>query len=831
MAGPAAGSPAAHSAADETFPRLLLAHARARPDRPAIREKDYGIWQTWTWSQVAAEVRALACGLAEQGFKRGDHLAIIGANRPRLYWALTAAQSLGGIPVPLYEDAVAQELVYVFQNAEIGYAIVENQEQVDKLLDILPGCPALKHIYYADARGLRHYGQPELLSFERLQAIGRDHDRDHPGLFAQEVDQGRAGDTAAMHYTSGTTGHAKGVVLAHRNLIAAGRSAAQMEGLTADEEVLAYLPMAWIGQNIFSYTQSYVTGFCVSCPESAETVMTDMRLLSAAEGPPRQPGRLHLGRRAADDRGGPSVDGAAGHDPARRTLHGPRAAGGGGDFRDRARSQPEGTGELPAGRAEHHGGAALRRLWLHPGERPGGDGRRRRRARRQRGREGVLSRHFLGPAEKLSRYQILSAQKALVVLMEHYDALETRPPEQRERALLAALPDVVAHAQKNAPGFARILSGIDARDVSSRAALAELPVTRKSDLIGLQQAAPPLGGLNATPLAKLAKLFISPGPIYEPEGRSPDWWRLARALFAAGFRPGDLALNTFAYHFTPAGSMMESGALALGCTVVPGGTGQTEAQVATIASLKINGYVGTPSFLKLIAEKADELKTDIGCLGKAMVAAEYLPPALRRALGERGIRVLQCYASADLGSIAYEAAYESDAPEGMILDEQLILEIVRPGTADPVAEGEVGEVVITTLNPDYPLIRFGTGDLSAVLPGTSPCGRTNTRIRGWMGRADQRTKVKALFVDPAQVAEVVKRHREIVKARLVVDTEAGQDRMTLHCEVSGTPPGGLVKAIAESLREVTKLRGEAALRKPGELANDGKVIEDARKYE
>lgn len=412
-------------------------------------------------------------------------------------------------------------------------------------------------------------------------------------------------------------------------------------------------------------------------------------------------------------------------------------------------------------------------------------------------------------------------------MAEHYDALETRAPEARERALMAALPDVVAHAQKNAPGFARIFSGTDARAITTRAALATLPVTRKSDLIGLQQAAPPLGGLNATPLAKLAKLFISPGPIYEPEGRSADWWRLARAFFASGFRAGDLALNTFSYHMTPAGSMMESGALALGCTVVPGGVGQTETQVATIASLGINAYAGTPSFLKLIVEKADELKTDIRCLAKAMVGGEYLPPALRAAMGARGIRVLQCYASADLGSIAYE----SEALEGMILDEHLILEIVRPGTGDTVAEGEVGEVVITTLNPDYPLIRFGTGDLSAVLPGASPCGRTNTRIRGWMGRADQRTKVKAMFVDPAQVDAVAKRHPEIVKARLVVDTDAGQDRMTLHCEIAGTPPETLAKAIAESIREVIKLRGEVALRKPGELANDGKVIEDARKYE
>jgi len=409
---------------------------------------------------------------------------------------------------------------------------------------------------------------------------------------------------------------------------------------------------------------------------------------------------------------------------------------------------------------------------------------------------------------------------------EHYDSLEKRDPQERERALMAALSGQIGHAIRNAPGWARILAGVDPVAVSSRAALAKLPVTRKSDLMGLQKAERPLGGLNATPVAQLGKIFVSPGPIYDPEGRGRDWWRTARALFAAGLRPGDLAINAFAYHFTPAGSMLEAGAVALGCTVVPAGTGQTEMQVAAIADLRANAYVGTPSFLKLIVEKADELKADISSLKKAAVAAEYLPPALRAAMGERGIRVLQCYASADLGLIAYE----SEALEGMILDEDLILEIVRPGTGDPVPEGEVGEVVITTFNPDYPLIRFGTGDLSAVLPGRSPCGRTNTRIRGWMGRADQTTKVKAMFVHPSQIAEVVKRHAEITKARLVVDNPGGTDRMRLHCEVAAASDA-LKAAIEASLREITKLRGEVAFRKPGELPNDGKVIEDAKKYQ
>jgi len=409
---------------------------------------------------------------------------------------------------------------------------------------------------------------------------------------------------------------------------------------------------------------------------------------------------------------------------------------------------------------------------------------------------------------------------------EYYDSLETRFPEERERALLAALPGQIAHAKRNAPGWARILAGVDAPAVTSREALAKLPVTRKSDLVALQKAERPFGGLNALPVSKLGKIFVSPGPIYDPEGRSRDWWRTARALFAAGFRSGDLAVNTFSHHFTPAGSMLESGALALGCSVVPSGVGQTEMQVAALAELRANAYIGTPSFLKLIVEKADELKRDITSLKKAAVGAEYLPPALRAAMGERGIRVIQSYASADLGLIAYE----SEAIEGMILDEALILEILRPGTVDPVPEGEVGEVVITSFNADYPLIRFGTGDLSAVLPGASPCGRTNTRIRGWMGRADQTTKVKGMFVHPSQVAEVVKRHREIAKARLIVDNPGGADRMTLHCEVA-TGSGALKAAIEASVREITKLRGEVAFRKRGELPNDGKVIEDAKKYE
>ncbi|MDA1116614.1 MAG: AMP-binding protein [Proteobacteria bacterium] len=412
----------------------------------------------------------------------------------------------------------------------------------------------------------------------------------------------------------------------------------------------------------------------------------------------------------------------------------------------------------------------------------------------------------------------------------HYDALETRAPQEREAALMAALPRQLAHAKQNAPGWARILKDVDAASIVSRAALAKLPVTRKSDLPELQKALPPLGGLNATPVEKMAKLFVSPGPVYDPEGQGKDWWRTARSLYAAGLRAGDLVLNSFAYHFTPAASMVEQGALAIGCTVVPGGTGQTEIQAAVIRDLRVNAFGGTPSFLKLIVEKADELKIDISPLKKAIVGAEYLPPVLRQAMAARGIRVLQLYATADIGLLAYESATPQGAlTEGMILDEALILEIVRPGTGQPVPEGEVGEVVVTSMNPDYPLIRFGTGDLSAILAGASPCGRTNTRIKGWLGRADQTTKVRAMFVTPKQVGEVLRRHQEVLKARLVVEGETGNDRMTLKCEVRERP-GGLAEAIVASIRDVTKLRGEVELVAPGTLPNDGKVIEDARKY-
>ena len=412
-------------------------------------------------------------------------------------------------------------------------------------------------------------------------------------------------------------------------------------------------------------------------------------------------------------------------------------------------------------------------------------------------------------------------------MSDHYDDFETRSPQARESALLKALPAQIENARRKAPAYGALLEGVSANSIDSRAALAGLPVTRKSELLERQAEAPPFGGFAATATGELAHVFASPGPIYEPEARREDYWRMARALFAAGFRSGELVHNTFSYHFTPAGLMLESGAHALGCPVFPAGTGQTELQVQAISQLQPTGYVGTPSFLDILLDKAAELESDVSCIDKALVSGEALPPSLRQGLVDRGVAVRQCYATADLGLIAYE----SQAMQGMIIDEGVILEIVRPGTGNPVDAGEVGEVVVTTLNPDYPLIRFATGDLSAVMDGLSPCGRTGLRIKGWMGRADQTTKVRGMFVHPSQVAAVLKRHPEALKGRLVIDSVDNQDVMTLHCEVAGAPPEELGKAIASSIRELCKLRGEVVYEAPGGLANDGKVIDDVRSYE
>lgn len=413
-----------------------------------------------------------------------------------------------------------------------------------------------------------------------------------------------------------------------------------------------------------------------------------------------------------------------------------------------------------------------------------------------------------------------------------YDALESRDPSAREKALLSALPALITRA-KQAAGWATILRDVNPQDITSRAALAQLPVTRKSSLKERQHADAPFGGLNTTPSGQLSRIFMSPGPIFDPEGRGADWWRYARPLHALGVRTGDLIQNCFAYHFTPAGLMVEGGAAALGCPVIPAGIGQTEMQVQAMSLLKPKVYAGTPSFLKIIIEKAQEMGEDISSVQMALVGAEALPPSLRQWLNEHGVPfVLQTYGSADIGNIAYETLTDGKVSPGMLLDETLLLEIVRPGTGDPVPEGDVGEVVITSFNPDYPLIRFATGDMSAVLPGVSPCGRTNTRIKGWMGRADQTTKIRAMFVHPSQVADIAKRHPLIRKARLVVSGEMANDEMTLHCEVDD-PDGSLaeIDAIIASIRDVTKLRGNVKLQAIGSLPNDGKVIEDARSYQ
>lgn len=409
-----------------------------------------------------------------------------------------------------------------------------------------------------------------------------------------------------------------------------------------------------------------------------------------------------------------------------------------------------------------------------------------------------------------------------------FDDLETRAPEVRERALFRALEEQLAQAKKHAPYFAELLRNIHPGDVRDRASLAALPVTRKSDLIALQKARPPFGGMTAVAPARLARIFASPGPIYDPQGDRRDYFGLARALFAAGFREGELVHNTFSYHFTPAGFMFDLAAQAIGCPVFPAGVGQTELQVQTIADLRPTCYAGTPSFLKLILEKADEAKADLSSLRKAAVSGEAFLPAVKQLLQARGIEAYQSYGTADLGLIAYE----SPAREGLIVDEGVIVEIVRPGTGDPVREGEVGEVVVTTLTAEYPLIRFATGDMSTVLPGASPCGRTNMRIKGWMGRADQTTKVRGMFVHPEQVAQVCKRHPQIVRARLTVahDSEKN-DVMTLQCEIAEASTPAFVDAVETSLREVCKLRGAVVPKPIGALPNDGKVIEDLRKYD
>jgi phenylacetate-CoA ligase len=422
------------------------------------------------------------------------------------------------------------------------------------------------------------------------------------------------------------------------------------------------------------------------------------------------------------------------------------------------------------------------------------------------------------------------------------DDLEGLDPAERERRLFTDVPKQIERAVK-APGWAAHLGGIDPRSVTSRAALAKLPVLRKSDIAELQKKNPPFGGLSTKPAGTFGRLLMSPGPIFEPQAEGPDGYGAARACYAAGFRRDDIVHNSFAYHLTPGGFILESGCFALGCAVIPGGVGNTEQQLDAIAHYKPVGYVGTPDFLKILLDTAEKTGKDASSIKRALVSGAALPPSLRAELKQRSVSVVQCYATAELGVIAYESeavlepvarsdakpdsTFAERAPVGMIVNESVIVEIVRPGTGDPVGEGEVGEMVVTSFNPTYPMIRLATGDMSAFLPGVSPCGRTNMRIKGWMGRADQTAKVKGMFVHPKQVAEVASRHPQVGKLRLIVGRDNEQDTMTLQAEVAA-PDAALEAAIAETLQSVTKLKGAVKLVAPGSLPNDGKVIADER---
>jgi phenylacetate-CoA ligase len=404
-----------------------------------------------------------------------------------------------------------------------------------------------------------------------------------------------------------------------------------------------------------------------------------------------------------------------------------------------------------------------------------------------------------------------------------FDTRERQDTAERERDLFAKLPDLLAHATANSEAWAEQLAELDLGSVTGRSALAKLPVLRKSDLLHRQKANPPFGGFLAGDLSGAARVFMSPGPIWEPQAPGLDPWNGARSLFAAGFRKGDIVLNAFSYHLTPGGFILDQGAIALGCTVFPAGVGNTDMQVEAIEILKPTGFVGTPDYLKVLLDR--EQNRDTSSFKKALVSGGALFPSLRQEYADQGIQVGQCYATADLGVIAYE----SEAREGMVVNEDYIVEIVRPGTGEPVEDSEVGELVVTNFNHLYPLIRFATGDLSKIIPGQSPCGRTNMRLAGWMGRADQRTKVKGMFVDPAQIAQIVAAHPEVCKARLAVGRDGESDTMTLSIETDARGDG-LSERVATTLRDVTRLKGDIELVPIGNLPNDGKVIADEREY-
>ena len=410
-------------------------------------------------------------------------------------------------------------------------------------------------------------------------------------------------------------------------------------------------------------------------------------------------------------------------------------------------------------------------------------------------------------------------------MADHYDDLETRDPSEREAALFARLPDILRQAAK-APAYAERLKGIDLAGVTSREALAKLPVLRKAELPGLQKAALPFGGFVSGAPGSFGRLFTSPGPIFEPETSFPDPWRSARGLYAAGFRKGDVVLNTFSYHLTPGGFIMDSGARALGCAVIPAGPGNMEQQFELIEAYRPVAYCGTPDFLKILLDGAAAAGRDLSSIRRALVSGAAFPKSLQEEFSAKGIEAYQAYATADLGFIAYESA----AREGLVVNEDIIVEIVRPGTGDPVPKGEVGEIVVTTLDPHHPFIRFALGDLTAAMAGASPCGRTNMRIKGWMGRADQATKVKGMFVRPEQVAEIGRRHPELGRLRLVVTREGETDVMTLNAETA-VPSEALASAVGTTLHGIAKLKGEVTFSSPGSLPNDGKVIADERRYD
>jgi phenylacetate-CoA ligase len=407
-------------------------------------------------------------------------------------------------------------------------------------------------------------------------------------------------------------------------------------------------------------------------------------------------------------------------------------------------------------------------------------------------------------------------------MSDYFDAHDTRAPAEREAALFRRLPALLNAALK-APAYAERLKGIDPASATSREALARLPILRKSELPGLQKANPPFGGFVHEPLSSFGRLFTSPGPIFEPEGRGEDPWGAARALHAMGFRSGDVVLNTFGYHLTPGGFIMDSGARALGCAVIPAGPGNTEQQLEVIEAFRPVAYCGTPDFLKILLDAAEKAGRDISSIRKALCSGAAFPKSLQDEIAGRGIEAYQAYATADVGVIAYETT----ARAGMVVNENVIVEIVRPGTGDPVAEGEVGEIVVTNLDPHHPQIRLAVGDLTAAMLGVSPCGRTGLRIRGWMGRADQTAKIKGMFVRPEQIAEVGKRHPELAKLRLVVTRQGETDAMLLRAE-TGAGGEALASAVAETLQSITKLKGGVEFVAPGSLPNDGKVIADER---